>query len=403
MVGEWRGDFPILESKVYGHDLVYLDNAATSQMPRQVIQRLTAYYEGEHANIHRGIHYLSERATGAVEQARARVAAFIGASSPDEVIFTSGATDSLNLVAFGLAGTLPAGSAVVVTDLEHHSNYVPWQQLCTREGLEFCVCPSFDGELRMDVLEELLNAHQVEVVAVAQVSNVTGTIVPLDQLVRMAHEHGAVVVVDGAQGVLHEGIDVCASDVDFYAFSGHKMCGPTGIGVLYGRREQLERLRPQHFGGGMVDVVTAQETTWGSLPLRLEAGTPNIAGIIGLDAAIGYLEAHGLEAMREHERELLTYALERLNNMEGVELLGHPRHRSSIVSFNLVGMHSFDVAFMLDKMGIAVRSGQHCAQPALRSLGVESSVRASFAFYNQKSEIDRLCEGLERLEMLRSR
>ena len=403
MAGEWRNDFPILSDRVYGHDLVYLDNAATSQMPRQVAERLAAYYQGEHANIHRGIHYLSERATSAVEQARTRVAAFIGAGNSDEVVFTSGTTDSLNMVAHGLADMLPAGSAIVVSDLEHHSNFVPWQQLCARQGLEFCVCPSLDGELRMDALEELLNAHQVKVVAVTQVSNVTGTVTPIDQIARMAHDHGSLVVVDGAQGVLHEGVDVRASDLDFYAFSGHKMCGPTGTGVLYGKRELLENLRPQRFGGGMVDVVMERETTWGALPLRLEAGTPNIAGIIGLEAAIQYLEGHGLPAMRQHERALLAYAIDRLTSMEGVEILGHPRCRSGIVSFNLAGMHSFDVAFMLDKLGIAVRSGHHCAQPALRSLGVESSVRASFAFYNQKSDIDRLCEGLERLEAFRSR
>ncbi|MBP3883788.1 MAG: cysteine desulfurase [Olsenella sp.] len=401
MTGEWRKDFPILSSKVYGHDLVYLDSAATSQMPRQVIERLTAYYEGEHANIHRGIHHLSEEATGAVERARARVAAFVGAEHADEVVFTSGATDSLNMAAFGMAGSLPAGSAVVVTDLEHHSNFVPWQQACEREGLEFLVCPSSDGELDLDALEGLLRAHEVRVVAVTQVSNAVGTLTPLERIAGMAHDHGAVVVVDGAQGILHEGVDVTAADVDFYAFSGHKMCAPTGIGVLYGKRRLLERLRPARFGGGMVDVVTPRETTLGTLPLRLEAGTPNIAGIIGLDAAIEYLEGHDLGAMRRHERELLAYATERLSSVEGVEILGHPRRRCGLVSFNLAGMHAFDVAFMLDKLGVAVRSGHHCAQPALRSLGVESSVRASIAFYNQRDDIDRLCQGLERLGALR--
>ncbi len=401
MTAEWHKDFPILSSEVCGHGLVYLDSAATSQMPRQVMRRLAAYYEGEHANVHRGIHHLSEAATNAVEKARSRVAAFVGAAHPDEIVFTSGATESLNMAAFGMADVLPAGGAVVVTDLEHHSNFVPWQQLCEREGLEFLVCPSRDGELDLDALEELLRTHAVGVVAVTQVSNAIGTLTPLGRIARMAHDHGAVVVVDGAQGILHEGIDVAATDVDLYAFSGHKMCAPTGIGVLYGRRRLLERLRPTRFGGGMVDVVTPRETTWGALPLRLEAGTPNISGIVGLDAAIEYLEDNDVEAMRTHERELLAYATERISSVDGVEILGHPRRRCGLVSFNLEGMHSFDVAFMLDKLGIAVRSGHHCAQPALRSLGVESSVRASVAFYNQRSDVDRLCQGLERLRALR--
>ena len=399
-MGEWRADFPILKTEVYGHSLVYLDNAATSQLPRQVAERLSSYYASEHANIHRGIHYLSERATSAVEQSRAKVASFVGAASADEIVFTSGTTESINMLAQGLAGTLPKGSAIVVSDLEHHSNFVPWQQLCLREGLEFCVCPSADGKLSLGALEELLATHDVKVLALAQVSNVVGTVLPLERIVPMAHDHGAIVIVDGAQGILHKGVDVAHLDIDGYAFSGHKMCAPTGTGVLYAKRELLERLRPTRFGGGMVDVVSAKETTWGKLPLRLEAGTPNIAGIIGLGAAIDYLESHDLPAMREHESTLLAYAIEQLANMEKVEVLGHPSERCGLVSFNLAGMSAFDVAFMLDKMGIAVRSGHHCAQPALRSLGVQTCVRVSFAFYNQKAEVDRLCEGLERLSAL---
>lgn len=400
VMGEWRADFPILKSKVYGHNLVYLDNAATSQLPRQVAERIAAYYSAEHANIHRGIHYLSEHATSAVERARARVAAFIGAGSVGEVVFTSGTTDSLNMLAQGMEGSFPKGSAIVVSDLEHHSNFVPWQQLCARDSLEFCVCPSKDGELSLDALEGLFARHAVKVLALAQVSNVVGTVMPLERVVRMAHDHGALVVVDGAQGILHKGIDVARLGIDAYAFSGHKMCAPTGTGVLYAKRELLENLRPTRFGGGMVGTVCAEKTTWGELPLRLEAGTPNIAGIIGLDAAVDYLESHNLPAMREHEGELVGYAAERLSSLEKVEVLGHPHQRCGLISFNLAGMSAFDVAFMLDKLGIAVRSGHHCAQPALRSLGVETCVRASFAFYNQRGEIDLLCDGLERLRAL---
>ena len=400
MVGRWYEDFPILAKEVYGHDLVYLDSAATSQMPVQVVERLAAYYAGEHANVHRGVHFLSERATCMVEDARQNVASFIGAKDADEVVFTSGCTDSLNLVAFGLAHRFRPGDAVVVSELEHHSNFVPWQRMCEQRGLEFCVWHANDAELELAALEEILRDHSVKVVAVTQVSNLTGTAPAIGEITRMAHDAGATVVVDGAQGILHEDTDVDAQGIDFYAFSAHKMCGPTGVGVLFGRRELLEGLMPQRFGGGMVDRVTEASTTLGALPLRLEAGTPNVAGIIGLDAAIRYLLDNDLSAMRAYERELLDYLTERLRSTDGVEVLGNPGRRVGLVSFNLCGMHAYDVAFMLDKLGIAVRSGTHCAQPGLEGLGQEAAVRASLAFYNSKVDIDRLCEGLERLRTL---
>lgn len=400
MESVWRRDFDILDTKVYGHDLAYLDSAATTQMPRQVRERISTYYASEHANVHRGVHFLSERATGLVERARAHVAAFVGASRPEEIVFTSGATDSLNMVARGMAPTLGKGCAVVASDLEHHSNFVPWQRACEASGARFEVWRSSDGRLSLADLERLLRGNEVRVVAITQVSNVTGTTTPMGEVTSLAHRFGAVVVVDGAQGILHEGIDVSASDVDFYVFSAHKMLGPTGTGVLFGRHELLEGLVPSRFGGGMVDEVLDSRTTLGALPLRLEAGTPNVAGIVGLDAAIDYLEKGDFPAMRAHERDLLTYAVERLELLEGVRVLGHPERRSALASFVVEGMSAFDVAFMLDKLGVAVRSGHHCAQPALRSLGVDSAVRASLAPYSEARDVDALLEGLERVRTL---
>lgn len=400
MADDWRKDFEILDAEVYGHRLAYLDNAATTQMPRRVVERISRYYACEHANVHRGIHHLSERATSEVERARAHVASFIGAREPEEVIFTSGATEGLNMVAQGLAPLLRAGAAVVVSDLEHHSNFVPWQRTCELRGAEFLIWHSTDGRLALEDLGRLMGEHEVRVVSVTQVSNVTGTIVPLEEVVSLAHQHGAIVVVDGAQGILHEGVDVSSLDADFYAFSAHKMIGPTGLGVLYGRRDLLESLEPSRFGGGMVDEVLDETTTFGDLPYRLEAGTPNISGIVGLDVALDYLEGLGLDDVRDYERELMAYAMGCLEGLGGVRVLGHPERRSALVSFNLDGMSAFDVAFMLDKMGVAVRSGHHCAQPALRSLGVDTCVRASVAFYNERRDIDALCEGLERVMRL---
>jgi len=400
MDSNWRKDFTALDTRVYGHPLAYLDSAATTQMPRQVAERIAAYYAHEHANVHRGVHYLSERATDALEQARAHVARFLGAADPAEVVFTSGATDSLNLAARGLARQFGPGNAVLVSDLEHHSNFVPWQQLCAGCGARFVLWRSHDGQLELDELERLLSAHEVRVVACTQVSNVTGTVLDLRAVADLAHAHGALVVADGAQGILHEGAQVVADGVDLYAFSAHKMFGPTGTGVLWGRREVLERLEPARFGGGMVDQVDDEATSWGALPLRLEAGTPNIAGIIGLDAALTYLDQADVAALRAYERELLAYLLERLDEVKGLRVLGHPQRRSALVSFELAGLAAYDVAFLLDKRGVAVRSGHHCAQPALRSLGVETCVRASLAPYNNGADIDALVDALHQLSHL---
>ena len=294
----WRKDFPILDQEIYGKPLVYLDNAATSQMPVQVMERLADHYKTEHANIHRGIHYLSEKSTEAVEQARKTIRDFVGAAEAEEIIFTQGTTDSIHLVSAGIAEQIQQEKAgIVTTQMEHHSNYVPWQQVCRQTGAEFFVCPAPDGELDLNALEEILKNNRIRLVACAHVSNLTGTVNPLDQIIPLAHRYGAEVLVDGAQGILHQPVNVQEMGCEYYCFSGHKMTGPTGIGVLYGKRECLEKLPPVRFGGGMVDIVTEQETTWGPVPHRFEAGTPNIAGIIGLGTAVEYLLEHDLKAM----------------------------------------------------------------------------------------------------------
>lgn len=400
MTNPWRKDFPILNTEVYGRKLVYLDSAATSQMPDQVSDRLVHYYAHEHANIHRGIYHLSEEATRTVENIRKMTADFIGASCSDEIIFTGGTTDSLNLAARGLEGILGEGDSVLVTDLEHHSNFIPWQQAAIRRGASLLICPSEDGELRMDLFEKILAENRVRIIAVTQVSNVTGTVMPLTEIVSLAHRYGALVILDSAQGILHEGIHVGEADVDACAFSGHKMLAPTGIGILYGKKKLLESLQPVSFGGGMVDLVTNEDSSWNRIPYRFEAGTPNIAGIAGLGAAISYLEKNDVVSMRRYEKELLTYALEKLEGIPGVKILGHPKRRSGVISFVIDGVHPYDAAFMMDKLGVAVRSGHHCAQPALRSLGYDTALRASFAFYNTKEEADALCSAVERISQI---
>ncbi len=428
----WRKDFPILNQQIYGKPLVYLDNAATSQMPVQVMDRIRKHYEEEHANIHRGIHFLSERSTEAVEDARKTVQKFINAEHAESVIFTQGTTDSIHLVSAGIAlelagrgkrapaggfgaaegsdaaGSGASGSAVntcgrgsawgiVTTQMEHHSNYVPWQQICRQTGAEFFVCPAPDGELDLEALETILKDHRIRLVACAHVSNVTGTVNPLEEVIALAHRYGAQVLVDGAQGILHFPVDVQKLDCEYYCFSGHKMLGPTGIGVLYGKKECLEALPPVRYGGGMVDLVTEEETTWGLLPLRFEAGTPNISGIIGLGAAVGYLNEHNFDAMHAWEANLLNYTLDRVSALDHVRILGHPARRAGAVSFAAEGAHPYDIASMLDKAGVAVRSGHHCAQPILQCLGETSAVRISPNFYNTREEIDICCENAEKI------
>ena len=399
---QWREDFPILKTEVYHKMLIYLDNAATSQMPKQVLERLVKHYATEHANIHRGIHYLSECSTSAVEAARKKVADFIGAADASCIIFTQGTTDSIHLVSAGMAQVLKSSQAIITTELEHHSNYVPWQQICAQTGAQFLVCPNVDGELDLEEMERLLKSYQVQLVAVGQVSNLTGTVNPLDKITALAHAYGARILVDGAQGVLHQGIDVEKMDVDYYVFSGHKMLAPTGIGVLYGKKDCLESLVPVRFGGGMVNTVTKKATTWESLPYRLEAGTPNISGIIGLGSAIDYLNTKDIFAIRQYEKALLEYTEEKLQVYKWLHILGRPKERSGVISFVADGVHPYDIAALLDKLGVEVRSGQHCALPGLQSFGLTGAVRISPAFYNTKEEIDNLCQALEKIYIMLS-
>lgn len=397
-----RADFPILSQEVNGRPLVYLDNGATTQVPNPVLDAVVAHYRTDNANVHRGIHTLSERSTAKLEAAREVVRAFLNAESADEVVFTSGTTASVNMVARAWEARLAPGQCVVVSALEHHANFVPWQQACARSGAEFFVCPlTAEGEVDLGALETRLAAGGVSLVAMAHVSNVLGTVVPVDEVVRLAHAHGVAVLVDAAQSVRHEPLDVRELDCDFLCFSGHKVLGPTGIGVLYGKAELLGQLAPSWFGGEMVAQVTAALTTFEEPPLRFEPGTPNYVGAIGLAAALGYVEGMGREAVAAREAALTAYAEERLRATERVQVVGAPARRAGCVSFTVEGAQPFDVAILMDKLGVAVRSGSQCAQPLLEeTLGIRKVVRVSPAFYNTTDEIDAFGDALERVVRL---
>jgi cysteine desulfurase / selenocysteine lyase len=390
-----RADFPILGQKVHGQPLVYLDNAATTQKPRVVLDAMARYYEETNANVHRGVHLLSERATQAYEGARLAVARFIGAPDPREVIFTRGTTEAVNLVAQSYGRThVGPGDAVLVTALEHHSNIVPWQMLCREKGAKLEVVPMTDpGDLDLDALERLLGPR-TRLLAVTQVSNALGTVNPLDEIIRRARAKGVPVLVDGAQGIPHLGVDVAALGADFYAFSAHKMYGPTGLGVLWGRRALLEEMPPWQGGGDMILSVTFEKTVYNALPYKFEAGTPAIAEAVGLGAAVGYLEQAGLPEVAAHEQELLAYALERLGEVPELRLVGTPRQRSGAISFLLGDVHPHDVGTILDRHGVAVRAGHHCAQPLMHRLGVPATVRASVALYSTREDVDALVRAL---------
>ncbi|OGP14085.1 MAG: cysteine sulfinate desulfinase [Deltaproteobacteria bacterium RIFCSPLOWO2_02_FULL_50_16] len=393
-----RADFPILRQSIRGRSLVYLDNAATSQKPRSVIEAIGSYYSEQNANVHRGVHYLSEKATEEVENVRVRVKKFIKAQDHREVIFVRGTTEAINLVAqsYGRAH-LQAGDEVMITEMEHHSNIVPWQIVCEEKGARLKVAPIDDaGDLELDLLESLFS-KRTRLVALSHISNVLGTINPVKKVIEMAHRYQVPVLIDGAQAVPHMNIDVQDLDCDFYAFSGHKMYGPTGIGVLYGKRGLLEAMPPYQGGGDMIRKVTFEGTEYNDLPYKFEAGTPHIAGIIGLGAAVDYIQGMGLEKIAAHENELLQDATQALQKISGVEIIGKARDRACVLSFVMEGVHPHDVGTIIDQEGVAIRVGHHCAMPLMKRLGVPATARASFAVYNSHEDIQALVHGLRKV------
>ncbi|CAN5633353.1 cysteine desulfurase [soil metagenome] len=394
-----RGDFPALHQEVNGHPLVYLDNAATSQKPVQVLDAVRRYYEADNANVHRGIHELSRRATEAYEGARKRVAQFLGTEDPAEVIWTRGTTEGINLVAASWGGeNLGPGDEILLSEMEHHSNLVPWQLIARRTGAKLRYLDvSDEGTLSLDQVDQVLSEGRVRLAALTHISNALGTINPVREIADRVHAAGALLLVDGAQGAAHGPVDVAELGADFYAFSGHKLCGPTGIGALWGRRELLEAMPPYMGGGEMISIVERDMSTWAPLPHTFEAGTPNIAGAVGLAAALDYLEGVGPEAILAHEQSLVAYALERLSPMPGIRLFGppDPAARAGVVSFLLGDAHPHDISTILDAEGVAIRAGHHCTQILMRRYGVAATARASFYLYNTRDEVDRLVESLE--------
>ncbi len=400
-VDKIRADFPILQEKVHRKPLVYLDNGATAQRPRQVVDKMTEYYLKYNANVHRGVHYLSSKCTDANEEARQIVRYFLNAASEKEIIFTRGTTESINLVAYAFGEVFVGeGDEIVVTEMEHHANIVPWQMLCERKKAVLKVVPFDDrGQLQLEVLDQLLN-ERVKLVGVAYVSNVLGTVNPVKKIIERAHRVGAKVLVDAAQAVAHMKVDVQELDCDFLAFSGHKLYGPTGIGVLYGKEELLNQMPPWQGGGEMIREVTFEKTTYNELPFKFEAGTPDFIGIVGLGEAIRYVSAVGLPAIKSWEDRLLHYAMTQLKNIRKMRIFGEAEPKASVISFLIDGIHHLDLGTLLDQMGIAVRTGQLCAEPVMRHYGVTGMVRASLAMYNTEEEIDQLCEGLKKIEKM---
>ncbi len=397
-----RADFPILTQKVNGKPLVYFDNAATSQKPQVVIDALSTYYQTINANIHRGVHTLSQLATNAYEASRSTIQQHVNAKLLHEIIFTSGTTHAINIVANGFASLLKSGDEVLVSAMEHHSNIVPWQMLCEKTGAKLLVIPMDEnGDLLLTEYDRLLS-ERTKIVAVNHISNALGTINPIDLLIAKAHQVGAAVLIDGAQAVPHLKPDVQELNCDFYVFSGHKICGPTGTGILYGKESWLNKLPPYQGGGEMIATVTFEKTTYAALPHKFEAGTPNIAGGIVLGKAIDYLNEIGFEAIQQYESELLAYGTEKLLAIEGLKIYGTARRKASVISFNIEGIHPYDIGSIVDKLGIAVRTGHHCAQPIMDFYNVPGTVRASFAFYNTKEEIDALVEAVKKAKLMLS-
>ena len=396
-----RKEFPILAREVHGKPLVYFDNGATTQKPQCVLDRIMRSYTLENSNIHRGVHYLSGVATEAHEAARQRVADFIGANSKDEILFTRGTTESVNLVARTLADQIcHKGDEIVVTTMEHHSNIVPWQMACERTGAVLRVAPINEhGELILSEFEALLS-ERTKIVSVAHVSNVLGTVNPVAEIIRMAHKYGAKVLIDGAQAIAHIPVNVMELDADFYAFSGHKVYAPNGIGVLYGKREILDAMPPFMGGGEMIETVRFEKTTYNKLPYKYEAGTPDYVGSCALATALDYISTIGMKEIAEYEHELLAYATEKIKEIEGVRIIGEAKEKSGVLSFVVDGVHPYDIGMMLDKLGIAIRTGHHCAEPLVDWYGIPGTARASFAFYNTKAEIDYFISSLKRVLMI---
>jgi cysteine desulfurase/selenocysteine lyase len=400
-IEEIRSDFPILGRKVYDKPLIYFDNGATTQKPKTVIEALNSVYTEYNGNVHRGVHYLSDQSSEAYEKARENVAAFINAGKKEEVVFTSGTTGSINAVAFSFGERyIKTGDEVIVSALEHHANIVPWQMMCERKGAKLRVIPIDDkGDIILEDYYKLLSA-KTKIVAIAQASNALGTVLPLHEIIGAAHNSGIPVFVDGAQGVQHGITDVQNLDCDFYAFSGHKIYGPTGIGVLYGKEKWLEEMPPYQGGGDMVDRVTFEKTTYNVLPFKFEAGTMNFIGAIGLAAALDYVRSIGRENIVSAEKDLLLHATEMLSSIKGLKIYGTALKKIATISFLLDGVHQYDTGMILDKLGIAVRTGTHCAQPVMSRFGIDGTVRASMCFYNTREEIDALASGLERVKIM---
>jgi len=394
-----RADFPILKLKIDGKPLIYLDNAASSQMPQQVIDRLVQYQTTQHANINRAVHYLSEVATMEYHNARCKLQQFVNAREDREIIFTSGTTDSINLVMHGYGRKfIKAGDEIILTTLEHHSNIVPWQMLANEKGAKIRVVPiNNNGELEVDEYEKLFN-ERTKFVGLIHVSNALGTINPIKRMIDFAHQHGVPVLIDGAQAAPHITVDVQALDCDFYAFSAHKLCGPTGVGILYGKAALLEAMQPFKGGGDMIASVTFEETIYNTIPHKFEAGTPPIAAAIGFGAAIDYLTTIGIESIAAYELSLLNYATECLNNIPGVKIIGTAAEKTAVLSFTIDGIHPHDIGTILNQDGIAVRTGHHCAQPVMQRFNVPATSRASFAFYNKKTDVDALAAGIKTVQ-----
>lgn len=398
-ISKVRSDFPILHQKINGHNLVYLDNSATSHKPQQVIDSVVEFYSMMNGNVHRGAHYLSEQASAAYESSREKVKGFINAKKSGEIVFTSGTTESINLVADSFSRAfINEGDEIIITEMEHHSNIVPWQMVCEHKGAKLKIIP-FDtkGTLLIDELENLIT-EKTKIISLIYVSNVLGTINPVKEVIKIAHARDIPVLIDGAQAVQHILIDVQDLGCDFFVFSGHKIYAETGVGVLYAKEKWLEAMPPYKYGGGMISKVSFKKTTFADIPFKFEAGTSNISGVISLGKALDYVNTIGIEEIQKYESELMNYAFDQLNALEGITIYGNAPKRCSIISFNIENIHHYDAVLILDKMGIAVRSGTHCAEPVMNHYGINGSIRASFAFYNSKDDIDRLINGLKKVQ-----